>query len=138
MYHRITIAFLCLLISSLIAGCGSPLTVSGKVTHGGKPIEDGSISFESPDGSTPSFGGTITAGTYKIDNVPEATAGKKVVRVVASIKTGKQIPAGSPAPKGTMVDEVKRLPARFNQKSELTADLRPGTPNVVNFALADK
>ena len=117
-------------------GCGpSTFTVSGKVSLAGQPIPDGSISFEAPDGSTPSYGGRIENGTYTVSKVPASAAGKKVVRIEAAVRTGRKIPAGPPHPPGTMVDEILRLPPRYNDKSKLDADLVPGKTNAFDFDL---
>jgi len=109
------------------AGCGSPdLSVKGAVSFAGKPIESGSISFEPADGVGPSLGGTIEAGRYQVSG--RAPAGKKIVRIRGVQKTGKKIEAGMPAPKGTMVDEIKSVvPPNFNDKSTLDIELKAGT-----------
>jgi hypothetical protein len=51
------------------------------------------------------------------------------------IKTGKQIPSGPPANPGPMVDEIKPFPKRYNEKSELNANLEPGKTNQFDFKL---
>lgn len=60
----------CLLVMSLIAGCGGDgVTVSGTVTYNGQPVEKGSISFQPADGKGNSAGGDITAGKFSVKNV---------------------------------------------------------------------
>ena len=112
------------------------ITISGKVTYEGVPIDEGSISFESPDGNAPSVGGKIEKGNYLIENVPPSSAGKKTVRIFAALKTGKKIPAGPPAPPDLMVDELIKLPKKFHEQSQITAELTPGKPNNFDFALS--
>lgn len=119
----------------LIPGCGGTIAVEGTVTFNGEPVAEGSISFEAPDGSTPTFGGRIENGAYHIVDLPGKAAGTRVVRVVASRKTGRKVPAGPPAPPGTMVDEIERAPARYNDRSTLTAELQRAGPNRYDFAL---
>ncbi len=123
-------------ILSVVGGCGSkPLHVEGNVTFDGKPLSEGAISFEPASGPGRDFGGVIKDGKYQIASPPGMTGGPMVVRIRGAIKTGKQIPAGSPAPPGTMVDEVFPIPARYNDKSTLKADLQPGKNNQCNFEL---
>lgn len=109
-----------------VAGCGQPAAVvEGTVTFEGKPVPEGSISFEAPDGSIPTFGGAIKDGAYRVE-VPAGGPARRVVRVVASRLTGRKVPAGPPFPPGTMLDEIERAPARYNDRSTLETDLRPG------------
>lgn len=58
----------------LTAGCGSQTaTVSGKVTHRGKPVSGGSVIVYCSDKQI-ARGVTATDGTYAIPNVPHGTA----------------------------------------------------------------
>ena len=60
------------------------------------------------------------------------------VEITARRKTGKKIPVGSPAPKGTMADEeVEALPARYHTASTLREVLKAGA-NKVDFPLTSK
>src|SRR6266446_4970450 len=99
-------AFFCL----VLAGCGSDNrgAVSGKVTLDGQPLKKASIAFIPMEGTqSPSSGGTIENGTYAIERAKGPMAGSYRVEIRAPTATGKKILAGSPAPPGTMVDEVK-------------------------------
>ena len=118
-----------------LAGCGGTVSVEGSVTFNDEPVSEGSISFESPDGSTPTFGGKIENGSYRIVDMPSNAAGSRIVRIVASRKTGRKVPAGPPFPPGTMLDEIERTPTHYNDKSTLTAELRKGELNHFDFAL---
>ncbi|MEE9603656.1 MAG: hypothetical protein V3V75_10145 [Thermoguttaceae bacterium] len=64
-----------------VTGCGgsSATTISGNVTYLDKPVENGSITFQPADGKGPSTGGTITGGSYRID---EITPGPKIVQIL--------------------------------------------------------
>src|SRR5687767_14946786 len=89
-------AILLLALLSTVVGCGqSTLTVRGNVTYDGKPVEDGVISFDPVDKNAPTMGGKITNGAYSV-TAPKEAAGKKIVRITASRKTGKQYPAPPP------------------------------------------
>ncbi len=115
--------------------CAGNVSVEGNVTFKGEPVKEGAISFEAPDGSTPTFGGRIENGTYRIPNLPAQAAGERLVRITASRKTGRKLPAGSPFPPGTMVEEIEPVPARYNQKSNTVIELRKGVPNQFDFKL---
>src|SRR5271170_5947836 len=92
------IVSLCL-IAALIAlpGCSKPtgpktMHVWGDVSFDGKPVQDGSITFESTDGSPPAQG-PIKAGHYDLPAESGPVAEKSyVVRINALAKTGKTIP----------------------------------------------
>ncbi|MSU79536.1 MAG: hypothetical protein EXS16_15770 [Gemmataceae bacterium] len=129
------LGFLCgiILVSS---GCGSRvLEVEGSVEFDGVAVASGSISFEPADGSSGEFGGIITDGKYKITSPPGVEPGARKVRIRAARKTGRQIPAGSPSPPGTMVDELVVVPAKYNDSSKLTAHLEAGVANRFDFKL---
>ncbi len=122
------------------AGCGSSgpprVAVSGTVTLDGRPIEQGAISFvPTADSKQPSAGAEIAAGEYSIPAASGPSAGKYKVEIRWSKPTGKQIELGSPAPPGTLVDEVKEaVPAKYNSKTTLEEVLEPGE-NAVHFDL---
>ena len=109
------------------------LEVTGTRLRGGGA--EGSISFEAPDGSTPTFGGRIENGAYRIQDLPAQSAGQRLVRITASRKTGRKVPAGPPFPPSTMIDEIEPVPARYNQKSTTTVELRKGVLNRFDFTL---
>ncbi len=118
---------LCAGVALLAAGCSpTPIKVAGEVLFDGQPVESGSISFVPADGKGREFGGVIQDGKYQLVGPPEAEPGEKIVRIVATCKTGKQIPAGSPSPPGTMVDELLVAPKKYNEQSELRVTLERG------------
>src|SRR5689334_24967099 len=87
----------------LVSGCGDGrVRVKGTVLFEGKPVEQGIISFEPADGVGPTTGGSVTDGSYDLTDNARATTGEKIVRIYASRKSGKKIPAGPPSPPGTM------------------------------------
>lgn len=119
------------------AGCGDNRSaVSGRVSLDGKPVEAGTISFV-PEATTkgPSAGATIANGEYRVEGENLPVPGSYRVEITATKKTGKMIPAGSPAPKGTMVEEtVQAVPEKYNKKSTLQKDLKAGS-NSLDFDL---
>lgn len=76
---------------SLVVGCGAEkndtVTVQGNITVDGKPVEQGSITFLSADGETPSSGGVIADGTYTAEVVP----GEKTIMVLGTKVVGQEL-----------------------------------------------
>lgn len=134
--RTLTLARAAALTLLLIVGCSAGnVAVEGNVTFKGEPVTEGAISFEAPDGSTPTFGGRIENGTYKIPDLPAQAAGVRLVRITASRKTGRKVAAGPPFPPSMMIDEIEPVPARYNQKSTTTVELHKGVQNRFDFTL---
>lgn len=120
------------------SGCGGPQRgeMAGEVTLDGQPIQGGEIRFL-PDLGPPAYA-EIIEGRYCTPAAKGPGLGVARVEVRWVRKTGKQVPAMPPAPAGTMIDEkAECIPERFNRRSELRADVRPGK-NVCNFELTSK
>jgi hypothetical protein len=99
--------------------------VSGAVTIDGAPLPNGFINFESekPDGQPP--------GSAQIDGGRYATksrAGKKKITITSNKPTGEKDSGGFDI-------TVNWLPARYNTKSELSAEVTAAGPNTFDFAL---
>jgi hypothetical protein len=115
---------LCLIAASAIcwaAGCGNGnlVAVEGRVTVDGKPADDGSIVFNPVDRQGPSKGVQIKDGKYQFTGGNRMLPGEKNVEIVATLKTGKQLAAGPPLPKGTMVDEVEKSSSKETRRITL-------------------
>lgn len=124
----------------LSAGCGdNQVRIRGNVTLDGKPIDTGAITFIPNDLSKgQTAGASITLGEFQVvgNNLPPP--GLYRVEIRGQKKTGKQIPAGSPLPPGTMVEEtIEAVPAKYNYKSELKQELKTGDNNI-NFELTSQ
>ena len=139
----VTLAVLSCLLAVMGTGCGAPsgpgrVNVYGTITMDGQPVPDGTISFiPARETVGPTAGATITKGYYEI-NQNGPTVGKYRIEIKAVRKTGKQIPAGTPAPPGTMIDEIEHyIPAKYNTKTELEITFKPGS-NKANFDLTSK
>ena len=52
-----------------LAGCRQSDSLGGTVTYNGEPVENGSITFASADGSGPGFGAQVVDGKYHTDKV---------------------------------------------------------------------
>ena len=112
-------------------GCGpSTHVIDGKLTLDGKPLTSGAIEFEPVDSSGRLFGTDITDGGYRIEVPQEQSQGKFIVRIISPQPTGRRVAAGSPAPPGTMIDELaEAIPAQYNTRSTLQADLSSASPH---------
>lgn len=136
-------AFNSLLFAGLLlltAGCGdNQVRIRGNVTLDGKPIDTGAITFIPNDLSKgQTAGASIAFGEFQVvgNNLPPP--GLYRVEIRGQKKTGKQIPAGSPSPPGTMVEEtIEAVPAKYNYKSELKQELKTGD-NKFNFELSSQ
>jgi len=95
------------------------------------------VTFESLDGASPTIGTKITDGTFDIPVSSNITAGKKKVTIRGSMKTGKQVQASPPAPKGVMVDDLIFYPPPGGQPEVREAEVVDGD-NELKFDLAAK
>jgi hypothetical protein len=108
----------------LFCGCPAPkdAEVSGTVTVDGQLIESGAIRFDPVDGQTPTAGGLIKDGRYSV-RVPITTM--KVSISAPKVVGKKKIYADQPnSPE--MPITVEALPARYNEKTELRLEVKPG------------
>lgn len=136
-------SFVCALLVMSASGCfdsSAPTRVGvyGTVKLDGTPVPEGTISFI-PEQATngPTAGGQIVQGAYKITSLGPAI-GKYRVEIKSMRKTGKKIEAGTPAPPGTMIDEIEQyIPAKYNTNSELVFEFERGD-NEVDFDLTSK
>ena len=132
--HVLDRAAPCLLILSLalLVGCGSGGdmgTVSGQVTMDGQPLADAQIAFYPADGR-PAQGTTDAEGRYTLQYTPDqpgAPVGTHTVRITVAQVSGE----GQARVKET-------VPPRYNVQSELTAEVKPGKNDNVDFDLTSK
>lgn len=115
-----------LLCMALVSGCGDGLAeVSGTVTIDSQPLAEGEILFVEADRSKAPAAGKIVAGKYALRMPP----GSKKVLITASRPTGKPDPV-----MGTPVREAF-IAVEFNEKTRLTAEVKPGKQEGVDFAV---
>ncbi|MBN9122995.1 MAG: hypothetical protein J0I06_28305 [Planctomycetes bacterium] len=116
---------------TVLIGCAGDnmADVSGTVTVDGAPAEKGSVTFVPADGKSPTAGCEIANGKYSA-RVPPGTA-KVQIRVPKVV--GKKKLYDTP---DSPVQEVlaESLPSKYNDKTELTLDVKPGT-NEKNWEL---
>jgi hypothetical protein len=122
-----------------LAGCeGGPEVgeVTGTVTVDGQtPPPGSSITFVPTDGKSPTAGASIEGGRYAA-KVPVGAARVeiRVPRPAGKPRAGAGGPDG-PGPGGDIIEES--LPPRYNEKTELTFDVKPGR-NEKNWDLKTK
>ncbi|MBN9121307.1 MAG: hypothetical protein J0I06_19505 [Planctomycetes bacterium] len=118
-----------LLGAPLFAGCGGerPAEVTGTVKIDGKPLPEGEIIFEAADGSKAPGAAPIRDGAYTVSVMP----GPKKVKVTASRPPKKRDPVLGDTAREPMVGP------EYNDRSTLTADVKPGKNADVNFEVKE-
>ncbi|MGL4553251.1 MAG: hypothetical protein ACRC33_18965 [Gemmataceae bacterium] len=142
--RRLAPAALLVAMAALV-GCGGdrPGEVSGTVSVDGQvPAEGSSITFV-PTGQTAGGGGLIEGGkyvvklvpgNYKVEiRVPKALTGAKPAPVVDGPLPGGP-GAGGPGGSGGPANIEESLPAKYNDQTELTIEIKPGA-NPKNWVL---
>lgn len=126
---------------TFVAGCGPDtggrVPVSGTVTLGGEPLEQGTIEFH-PTGEGTITGGTIRDGRFDIPATQGALPGEYEVRIFAADMEG--APMDDPnAPPGESDRPLQPelIDARYNTESELTAEIGESGATDLNFDLEE-
>jgi hypothetical protein len=119
--------------AGLAGGCGpGTATVGGSVTVDGQPLEKGTISYVPADGPGTPAQAAVENGRYDLRTAP----GKKLVQISAPAVVGKRKEYN--APDAPLVEvTAERLPERYNSKTELTFEVKPGG-NTKDWALETK
>ncbi|MBN9122996.1 MAG: hypothetical protein J0I06_28310 [Planctomycetes bacterium] len=104
--------------------------MSGTVTYDGKPVEDGHIKFIAADGQG-TADDVIKSGKYTVRKAP---VGNTKVSISGVKVTGQKKMYDTPdSPTVPVVAEL--LPAKYNDKTELTFEVKRGS-NEKNWELA--
>lgn len=124
------LAVRCLLFG--MPGCGSRgpkmARVDGVISLDGIAIPDGRIQFEDVQGQVSSAGGKIEQGQYRLEALPAQMR----VRITAYREVPGKFLEMNPGVKTPFIEQY--IPANYNEKSDLTADIVAGK-NEVNFEL---
>ncbi len=117
-------------VSGLLAGCGSAEfeTVTGTVTFDGQPVANGDILFQPADPKYGPDAGKISDGKFTF---PARPGSRKVLIRAERLVPGKKGPMGEDAHEGY-------IPAKYNDDTILTADVKPRSKNDFSFALTSK
>jgi hypothetical protein len=131
---RFGLALLVVAALAVLPGCGSGQNlpemgeVTGTITYDGNPLAGASVGFEPQGGGGPSSCTTDASGKYELmytRDVKGAVVGKHVVRIE------KMADAEN-------MDQEIQIPARYNMESELTADVKAGKNENVDFKLTSQ
>jgi hypothetical protein len=120
----------------LAAGCGGDgrSRVSGFVKHQGKPLKAGVISFIEVGAIAPSGGSAIQDGKYEVPAEAGIKPGKYSVSISAPENKSKAaLEEAMPGMSGPPPKET--LPAKYNSKTELGAEVKAGAKNEFDFDL---
>ena len=107
--------------------------VSGTVTFDGQPIEDGYITFRAVSGDPRGFAGPIKQGAY--------SAKALATPMKVSITAFREVPGTFVQPAPDLPKEPAReqfIPARYNEATELKADIPSGGIKQLDFSLTSK
>src|SRR5262245_46426761 len=112
-------------------GCGSVSEgiVQGPVTLDGVPVATGAVTFVPMDGETATAGAMIKDGKFTA-TVPVGR--KKVVLSAPKVVGQKKLYPTADSPVMDVTEE--KLPARYNTRTELELDVKPGV-NPVAYEL---
>jgi hypothetical protein len=118
------------------SGCGGGPqneAVSGSVTWKGHPLDRGTIEFV-PAGQGVPVVGVIQNGRYQFLSTPGVPPGSYQVRI--SSRKGKAAPRPD-IPDFEMSDPTvkEQIPAKYNVKTELKAEVKKGGGNTFDFDL---
>jgi hypothetical protein len=107
------------------------------VTLDGAPLDAGTLEFRSLNGAGVVAFARVANGSFKVTEAANLSPGMYRIGISSLKKTGKQVQAGSPAPPGTLVDEVaETIPSRYNSVSELEKTVIAGS-NTLEFELQE-
>lgn len=135
-YHMTDSLAIRLCFASLLwfTGCGGPAhpdvgRVSGVITLDGQPLPEATVMFQPTQGRA-SIATTDAAGKYSLtylDGVPGALLGAHKVIIRTEI----------PGEDGQPPIAKEKLPKKYHEQTELTAEVKPGA-NTFNFSLEAK
>lgn len=127
---------LLLFVTVVSLGCGRrAYPVEGAVTFDGKPLEGGTIAFDTGEAGQPEVTQPIVNGRYATTLFMSGEPRGVAVRIVGHWKTGRKIPVGPPAPPSELTDEIAQTPQKFNQPGAFTISPQPGEASTFDFAL---
>ena len=126
---------------STLAGCGNAKlgSVSGKVTLDDQPLAGAQVSFMPVNGGGASFGETDSAGQYSLTHTSGsngATVGNHTVSIVVEDDEEPYDESGSDEQGRLRItkNKVGKVPDRYNEQTELTAEVKAGE-NTFDFPL---
>jgi len=134
--RRLLAAGGCVATVVVLAGCGRSSSgldvhpVAGRVTIDGQPVESGLITFNGVSGDQRGFAARIERGAY----AAKTFAGPMRVSITAQREVpGRFIQAAPDQPEVPVREQY--IPARYNESTELEADVPRGGVRDLNFDL---
>lgn len=140
MQYRIALSVVAIVLLPACVGCGRGKDldlqeISGQVTFHTQPLANGTIQFAPRDQYGLAGGSVIADGRYVIPSQKGLPPGAYTVRISSADQSG-GIPRSSTGKPGSEAPPLKEvLPDRYNSKSELTAEVKSGGGNILNFEL---
>ena len=137
-FHHLWRSLIIAVITLALAACSSSDSgrsrVQGAVSYGGEAVDEGGIAFipEGGGASQVRATGEIRDGNYDLDSSRGPYPGKYRVEIFWYKKTGRQI--ASPSGKAFKNETKQVIPAKYNYKTELKVDVKPGR-NTFDFDL---
>jgi hypothetical protein len=129
--RRIAACALGLFLLAALAGCGDDKgSVNGTVTFDGQPVANGAIMFVKSEGGLVREGAVIKDGSFEA-RVPPGTY---KIEVNAPKVVGKRKQRGFSGEVEEVELTEELFPERYNTKSELREEIRPG-PNTLKLDL---
>ena len=117
------------LVGGAAVGCGGRADVgrvSGVVTLDGTPLEGARVTFQPTTGGAPSHALTDASGRYELQYA-RGVAGARIGDHEVSIST---LDRGNPDADPPRPGRPEQVPPHYNQRTTLTASVRPGTTQV--------
>lgn len=112
--------------------------IAGVVSLDGERLPSGQIVFEPQSGGRIGIG-QIEVGAYRIAPARGPTPGSYVVRITAQRPTGRKAPAGASSASDAPTEIYEQyVPRKYNERTELKAEIGPETPITLNFELHSK
>ena len=132
------IAIRSVIVMLLLAGCSGSMgpakhRVSGTVSLGGKPMTDGEVYFRLPatgaievfSVKAGAFGGAAAAGRYRVE----------IYMFEQPKPTAAELEKMDPMARVLATEKKNLIPAGYNTRSTLEADVQQGEPNRFEFAV---
>lgn len=130
-----------LLVASftVLCGCSSDpkarQAVSGTVQFKGQPLDQGRIHFTPTDKGPSEAGATISAGRYTIPRDLGLVPGNYRVSIFSYDQKGPKVQNDDMPGDPGNVQFKERIPAKYNAKTTLTAEVKNGGSNSFEFKL---
>jgi len=142
--NRTTFGLAASLLIGLV-GCAEKLdqlpreAISGTVTLDDQPLKDGTIQFL-PDATASDeatfAGGRILEGKFDVPRDQGPTPGRYSVTIISGGTASSGVTAETIPGEG--VPRKEKIPAKYNTRTKLTAEVKKGGPNTFEFPLKTK